>query len=159
MIYSRTQESARALAEVIGCPYTTDITSIDNDADIYIVSLKDSVLDSILPELVKCNTKALYVHTAGSVSIDIWKGLTDRYGVMYPMQTFSKQRKVDFNNVHFFVEANSKEDTDLLITHPNKENISTYRQYSHVTLPTTCMQYANISYHHMDCRSAQCFHL
>ena len=144
MIYSRTQESARALAEVIGCPYTTDITSIDNDADIYIVSLKDSVLDSILPELVKCNTKALYVHTAGSVSIDIWKGLTDRYGVMYPMQTFSKQRKVDFNNVHFFVEANSKEDTDLLIRTASLisnhvfEASSEQRKYLHISAVFAC---------------------
>ena len=73
MIYSRTQESAKELAESIGCPYTTDITSTDSDADIYIVSLKDSVLETILPQLVKCNPNALFVHTAGSVSINIWK--------------------------------------------------------------------------------------
>ena len=144
MIYSRTQESAKELAESIGCPYTTDITSIDNDADIYIVSLKDSVLDSILPEIVKCNSKALYVHTAGSVSIDIWKGLTDRYGVLYPMQTFSKQRKVDFNNVHFFIEANSKQDTDLLIRTASLlsehvfEASSEQRKYLHISAVFAC---------------------
>lgn len=115
MVYSRTKESAKSLAEKIGCTYTTDIESIDNDADIYIVSLKDSVLEHILPQLVKCNNQALFVHTAGSVSIDIWKGLTTRYGVLYPMQTFSKQRKVNFDNVYFFVEANTNEDTELLI--------------------------------------------
>ena len=144
MIYSRTQESAKELAESIGCPYTTDITSIDNDADIYIVSLKDSVLDSILPEIVKCNSKALYVHTAGSVSIDIWKGLTDRYGVLYPMKTFSKQRKVDFNNVHFFIEANSKQDTDLLIRTASLlsehvfEASSEQRKYLHISAVFAC---------------------
>lgn len=151
MVYSRTKESARILAESIGCPYTTDITSIDNEADIYIVSLKDSVLDHILPELVKCNSKALFVHTAGSVSIDIWKGLTHRYGVLYPMQTFSKQRDINFNNVHFFIEANTEEDTELLIKtaslisrHIFKAS-SEQRKYLHISAVFAC-NFANHMY-------------
>lgn len=151
MVYSRTQESARMLAENIGCPYTTDITSVDNEADIYIVSLKDSVLEDILPKLVECNRKALFVHTAGSVSIDIWKGLTDRYGVLYPMQTFSKQRKVDFENVHFFIEANSKEDTEILtrtaslISSHVFEASSEQRKYLHISAVFAC-NFANHMY-------------
>lgn len=151
MVYSRTKESARILAESIGCPYTTDITSIDNEADIYIVSLKDSVLDHILPELVKCNSKALFVHTAGSVSIDIWKGLTHRYGVLYPMQTFSKQRDINFDNVHFFIEANTEEDTELIIKtaslisrHIFKAS-SEQRKYLHISAVFAC-NFANHMY-------------
>ena len=151
MVYSRTKESARILAESIGCPSTTDITSIDNEADIYIVSLKDSVLDHILPELVKCNSKALFVHTAGSVSIDIWKGLTHRYGVLYPMQTFSKQRDINFDNVHFFIEANTEEDTELIIKtaslisrHIFKAS-SEQRKYLHISAVFAC-NFANHMY-------------
>lgn len=151
MVYSRTKESARILAESIGCPYTTNITSIDNEADIYIVSLKDSVLDHILPELVKCNSKALFVHTAGSVSIGIWKGLTHRYGVLYPMQTFSKQRDINFDNVHFFIEANTEEDTELLIKtaslisrHIFKAS-SEQRKYLHISAVFAC-NFANHMY-------------
>lgn len=151
MVYSRTKESARILAESIGCPYTTDITSIDNEADIYIVSLKDSVLDHILPELVKCNSKALFVHTAGSVSIDIWKGLTHRYGVIYPMQTLSKQRDINFDNVHFFIEANTEEDTEMLIKtaslisrHIFKAS-SEQRKYLHISAVFAC-NFANHMY-------------
>lgn len=151
MIYSRTQESARILAGSIGCPYATDITSVDSVADIYIVSLKDSVLEDILPELVKCNRNALFVHTAGSVSIDIWKGLTDRYGVLYPMQTFSKQRKVNFENVHFFVEANTKADAELLIKTASLisshvfEASSEQRKYLHISAVFAC-NFANHMY-------------
>lgn len=144
MVYSRTQESARTLAGNIGCPYTTDITSADNKADIYIVSLKDSVLETILPQLVKRNPNALFVHTAGSVSIDIWKGLTARYGVMYPMQTFSRQRKVSFGNVHFFIEANSRKDTELLMKTASLlsghvyEATSAQRRYLHISAVFAC---------------------
>ena len=40
--------------------------------------------------------------------------MTPRYGVLYPLQTFSKQRKVSFDEIPFFVEANQREDVDLL---------------------------------------------
>lgn len=86
----------------------------------------------------------MFVHTAGSVSIDIWKGLTDRYGVLYPMQTFSKQRKINFENVHFFIEANNNEDTKLLIETASLisshvfEASSEQRKYLHISAVFAC---------------------
>ena len=43
--------------------------------------------------VAEAREQALFVHTAGSMSMDLWKGLVKRYGVLYPMQTFSKQRE------------------------------------------------------------------
>ena len=42
------------------------------------------------------------------------QGHVARYGVLYPMQTFSKQREVDFGQIPCFVESNSEEDVQLL---------------------------------------------
>ncbi len=143
-VYSRTAESALPLAFSIGASYATEIEDVMDNADLYIVSLKDSVLEDILPKLVKRNPDALFVHTAGSVSIDIWKGLTGRYGVMYPMQTFSKQREVDFCKVHFFIEANNSDDTELLRKvasrlSPNVfEASSEQRKYLHISAVFAC---------------------
>lgn len=47
-VYSRTMESASLLANKLGAALTNEITEIRTDADIYILSVKDSVL----PELV-----------------------------------------------------------------------------------------------------------
>ena len=113
-VYSRTAASATALAELIDTAWTTSMDEVRTDADLYIVSIKDSALDEVLPQLVRRSPSALYVHTAGSISIDVWKGLTGRYGVFYPMQTFSREREVDFTRVPCFVEANSPADTALL---------------------------------------------
>ena len=74
--------------------YTIVPDEIRRDADLYIVALKDAVLRQLAPVLVKGREQALFVHTAGSMSMDLWKGLVKRYGVLYPMQTFSKQREV-----------------------------------------------------------------
>ena len=113
-VYSRTEESARTLAQSVEASYTTDLSSVAADAQLYIVSLKDAAFVQLLPEIVAGKENALWVHTAGSVPMDVWAGKVNRYGVFYPMQTFSKQREVNFQEVPFFVEAKRPEDVELL---------------------------------------------
>lgn len=126
------------------CSWTTQIEAISSAADLYLVMLKDSVLEDILPRLVQRNPNALYVHTAGSVAMSIWQGLTSRYGVLYPMQTFSKARAVDFQHVHFFIEANSPADTALLrsvastLSSHVYEATSEQRKYLHLSAVFAC---------------------
>lgn len=114
-VYSRTEASASALAERLGVPFTVSLDEVFADADLYIVSVKDAVLQELLPSVVKGREGALFVHTAGSMPMDVWKGIAVRYGVLYPMQTFSKSREVDFHTVSFFVEAFRKEDLQVLV--------------------------------------------
>ncbi len=113
-VYSRTEESARSLAESVDAGWTTALDTVMTDAEIYIVALKDAVLAELLPQIAAGKGDALLVHTAGSIPMDIWKGHAVRYGVFYPMQTFSKQREVDFKDIPLFVEAARPEDTSWL---------------------------------------------
>mgnify|MGYP003169058865 CR=1 FL=1 len=100
-VYSRTEESARTLADEV-------------EAELYIISLKDAAFVELLPQITEGKQHALLVHTAGSIPMNIWEGYAERYGVFYPMQTFSKQRAVDFREVPFFIEAKRPEDVELL---------------------------------------------
>lgn len=113
-VYSRTETSASVLAELLGVSYTISLEELCPDADLYIVSVKDAVLQSLLPSVVRGREEALFVHTAGSMPMNVWEGIAPRHGVLYPMQTFSKQREVDFALVSFFIEANRKEDLEYL---------------------------------------------
>lgn len=114
-IYSRTEESARSLAEKVEAEFTTALEDVNPFARLYIVSLKDSAFTELLPAIVAGKGKeALWVHTAGSLPMSIWEGYTNHYGVFYPMQTFSKQREVDFRKIPFFIEASAPEDAELL---------------------------------------------
>lgn len=143
-VYSRTLESAKALADKVEAEYTTDLLELSVEAQLYIVSLKDAVLDGLLPQMVAGRRKALWVHTAGSIPMDIWKGLADRYGVFYPMQTFSKQREVDFSEIPVFVEGNSPEDTRFLkdvasaLSHRVYEADSEQRKNLHLAAVFAC---------------------
>lgn len=113
-IYSRTEESARTLAQAVEADCTTDLSAVVKNAQLYIVSLKDAAFVQLLPEIVVGKESALWVHTAGSIPMSIWEGRVERFGVFYPMQTFSKQREVDFRKIPIFVESSSEEDMQLL---------------------------------------------
>lgn len=105
-VYSRTKESASCLATLVGGAPTNDISDVRNDADLYIISVKDSVLVELIPELCKGKESKVFCHTAGSIAMDVFQGMALHYGVFYPMQTFSKEREVDFKEISCFIEAN-----------------------------------------------------
>ena len=111
-VFSRTEANARALAERLGCAWTSSTGEIINDADLYLFSLKDSALEAVASKLPKNN--GLWVHTAGSMPLSVFEPFTTRRGVLYPLQTFSKGRRIDLGNVPFFLEANSEEDGAIL---------------------------------------------
>lgn len=118
-IYSRTAENARVLADKLHCQYTTNVAGLLSYADAYIFSVKDDALPSLAEETAevlryKENTNYIFLHTGGSVPMNIFKGLAPKFGVLYPMQTFSKSRKVDFKRVPCFVEG-SDEDTTAMV--------------------------------------------
>lgn len=114
-VYSRTEESARTLAEQLDAGYTCRLDEVRADAALYVVAVKDDALDGLLPGLVAGKAdNALFVHTAGSVPLSIWEGYATRYGVFYPLQTFSRLREVDFSEIPIFVEAASEADCEWL---------------------------------------------
>ncbi len=106
-IYSRTEESAAALANQLRTQYTTEITKIDTSADMFFVALKDSVIDKVLSDIRFKNK--LLVHCSGSLSLSVLKNHSKNCAVFYPLQTFSKEREIDFKKVPVFIEANTKE--------------------------------------------------
>lgn len=104
-VYSRKIESAKQLADKVNAPFTNNLSQLIADADIYIIAVKDSAIQEILENL-NLNEDRLIVHTAGSVPMSILDGFTNCYGVFYPLQTFSKSRKVDFSDIPICIEAN-----------------------------------------------------
>ena len=111
-VYSHTPENAERLAACLDCHWTIDPEAVETDADLYVFSLKDTVLADVIARIPPNN--GLWVHTAGSIPMDIFSGYTANYGVLYPMQTFSKTREVDFSVIPFFLEANTSENAGKL---------------------------------------------
>lgn len=56
----------------------------------------------------------MWVHTAGSMPMSVFEGYAQRFGVLYPLQTFSKGRNVNFDVIPIFLEANTDKNADYL---------------------------------------------
>lgn len=141
-VYSHTAESAGQLAGRLGCPWTTDLSALQPDADLYVFSLKDTVLEEVIAG-VKPNN-GLWIHTAGSMPMTVFEGHASRYGVLYPLQTFSKGREVNFDVIPLFLEANTDKEGAYLknIATALSENVrflsSEKRRHLHLAAVFAC---------------------
>lgn len=107
-VYSLHTENAKQLAQKVKAPIATNNIAALPQADCYIFSVKDTALQQII-EIAKAThdlTDTLCIHTAGSMPLNVFKD-TKQAAVLYPMQSFSKGKTVDFHHLPLFVEANS----------------------------------------------------
>ena len=143
-VYSRTEDSARTLGELLEAEWLTDIKALRDEADIYIFSVKDSVLNELISEVCKGRGDKLFLHTAGSMPMSCFEGKALHYGVFYPMQTFSKSKDVDFEHIPVFIEGNSIETEDVIRSLANKLTqrvirlSSADRKYLHLAAVWAC---------------------
>ena len=148
-VYSHTEASARQLATRLGCPWTNDLSALQEDGDLYVFSLKDTVLSDVISK-VKPNN-GMWVHTAGSMPMSVFEGYAQRFGVLYPLQTFSKGRNVNFDVIPIFLEANTDKNADYLknIASALSENVrfmsSEKRRSLHLAAVFAC-NFTNHSY-------------
>jgi predicted short-subunit dehydrogenase-like oxidoreductase (DUF2520 family) len=144
-------EHARILAERIGSQPTDDICALPNEADLFIVSVKDAVLTDVVQQLVQGREEQFFAHTAGSMPLELFQGPAHHYGVFYPMQSFSKERRINFSEVPVFLEASDVQTLTLLKTlsatlTPHIYELSTdERRYLHLAAVFAC-NFANHCY-------------
>ncbi len=112
-VYSRTEKSAKFLSDKLSANHTTSTTEIDKTADIYFVAIKDSAIEEVLSK-INFNNKLL-VHCSGSVPLSALEKYSENTGVFYPLQTFSKNREIDFSEIPVFIEANTVKNEKLLV--------------------------------------------
>lgn len=111
-VFSRTEKSAKTLAETLGCGFTTTPENITPDADVYIVAISDSAFDEALSK-INFHEK-LIVHTSGSQPLSVLEKHSVNYGVLYPLQTFSKNCEPDFSKIPVFIEANTAQNEEII---------------------------------------------
>lgn len=143
-VYSRTMANALELAEALGAPATDSLDNLP-EADVYLTMLTDDALARLAPAIVKGRENALFLHTAGSIPMGIWKDAgAGRYGVLYAMQTFSKGAQIDWPQVPVFVEGSDATELETVKTLASDlsarvaELSSTGRKKLHVAAVFTC---------------------
>jgi predicted short-subunit dehydrogenase-like oxidoreductase (DUF2520 family) len=106
--YARQEEK---LLHLLPADKITNSFADIKEADIYIISVTDDAIAGVSAQLPFENR--LVVHTSGSVSLEQLDP-KNRRGVFYPLQTFSKNKAVDFTTVPLCLESESESDYPLL---------------------------------------------
>lgn len=89
---------------------TTDYTQLQ-EADLYIIAVSDDAIAEVSSALPFKNR--LVAHTSGTVALDSLNS-NNRPAVFYPLQTFSKDKPIDFKSVPVCLEAENETDVQIL---------------------------------------------
>ena len=109
-VFSRKKET---LSAVIEFDKIVDDFADLKEADLYIIAVTDNAIAEVSAQLPFNNQ--LVAHTSGTASIETLDD-KNRRGVFYPLQTFSKNKEVDFSAIPICVEAENTFDFRVLET-------------------------------------------
>lgn len=102
-VYSRKLEHAQKLADLLNAEAIDDIQRLNSDNQIFIFAIADSAYDGLLPKL--SFRLPLAFTTSGTVSCQCLKDYADHYGVIYPLQTFTKTQDMRTLEVPLCLES------------------------------------------------------
>jgi predicted short-subunit dehydrogenase-like oxidoreductase (DUF2520 family) len=112
LIVSQSESNGRSLADSCKASWSSDLM-FPESSDVIIVAVPDHRLKSVLDK-IRCQPETLVAHTAGSFGLDIFPEQIKRKGIFYPLQTFSKERKVYFKNLPFLLESSDNQSSAIL---------------------------------------------
>lgn len=111
-IVSTTEKSGRALAGSCDALWSPEYDFIGSE-EVIIAAVPDDHLASVLKK-INCSQNTIVAHTAGSLGLEIFPAHLKHRGVFYPLQTFSNDRKINFSDLPFFLEASDSYSSEIL---------------------------------------------
>jgi predicted short-subunit dehydrogenase-like oxidoreductase (DUF2520 family) len=114
-VFSRNRKNAEELVKRL---YEGEaISSLDfseSNSSIFVICVNDDSIVDVVQEIILPDD-AILVHTSGSQPLHVLAyAATSRIGVFYPLQTFTKSKKVEFTDIPLFIESESDEVRDVL---------------------------------------------
>ena len=104
-IYGRTSKHTEEISKLYDIKSFADFNQIPQNTEVIIICTADKGIATTAEAL---KTDKIVLHTSGSTDIDVLKNYFSNCGVMYPTQTFTKGRLVDFLEIPLLVEATNE---------------------------------------------------
>ncbi len=128
-ILSRNIIHAEKLAQMVDAEPIESGQQLDKEIDLLIIAVSDQSISQVIQMVHHYLDHVLIVHTSGSTHLDTLTAHHSKSGVLYPLQTFSVEREIDWENTPLFVEATSDHDLEILTILANSLSKRVY-QYS-----------------------------
>lgn len=110
-IYSRNKNAVNALAVELKVPVVQQLKDLPQ-ADLTILAVSDNAITHVASHM-PVNSKTLVVHTSGITTLDALMP-HERRGVFYPLQSLSKNKETNWENVPLLIETTNRKDEELL---------------------------------------------
>lgn len=119
-VYSRNPKHAEALT---GRLYQAEVKSnLDfstSDSTVFVIATSDDAIEEVATEIILPD-EAFLLHTSGSQPLRVLEfAAIENIGSFYPLQTFSKNKRVDFKTVPIFLESNNEDTEKTMMTLAN----------------------------------------
>ena len=93
--------------------YSNNLSKLEK-SDFYLICIDDDQIENISKN-IKIDKHSIILHCSGSTSINVLSN-NFSYGVLYPLQTFSINKSVNFNDIPIIIEGNSIESLNKIKT-------------------------------------------
>ena len=85
------------------------LSKIDPFANIYLIVVNDdSIKDIVQHWPFQLDQKQVILHCSGSITSNIFEPISENHGVMWPIQSFSNQKKINWKTIPICITANNK---------------------------------------------------
>ena len=114
-VFNRTLARATALATELKASSVDKIQALDPEVDLIIISISDDAIQDMARQIARLGweKQPIIAHTSGATPITAMEAL-DRPGIFYPLQSFSREKIVDFQEVPFCLFAKTEKDIEIL---------------------------------------------
>jgi len=114
-IFSRNENDGRTIAYKIDTQWYGKLKSIPKDSNIYLICVSDGAIQEIVSQLPKSIKKSkIIAHTSGSISIKESLIECKNGGVFYPLQTFTKDKRISYKSIPFCINGTNKKTIRIL---------------------------------------------
>jgi predicted short-subunit dehydrogenase-like oxidoreductase (DUF2520 family) len=115
-VFSRSETKANALAAALEAQPIQDLTRVAPGADLYLLAVRDDAIAPVANALARhLPPGSLLAHTSGATPLSALSAYFARHAVLYPLQTFSAGREIDFESIPICVQAARSEDAEALL--------------------------------------------
>lgn len=104
-IYSQGISSAARLAGELGTTGISGRDDLPSGSDFYILAVPDDAIQAVAEQFAE--NRGIWLHTSGAVPLDTFSGRKADYGVLYPLQSLSKDRESPAGGIPFLVEGST----------------------------------------------------
>ena len=146
-VYSPNLIHAQQLAIQVHAGAVDQLQQLDHQIDLLIIAVKDQAIAQVAQQLPKHLSNTLVLHTSGSTDLQVVQQHHLRCGVLYPLQTFSFEKSVDWKNVPLLIETTQPQDLILLqdLAHQLSQRVYVYSSAQRLSLHLAAVFACNFS--------------